>query len=381
MFCLTDVQAGRREIWAARSAFFESGFAMATWASMIPFLKSHLGIGADVLGMLILCIGLAACSAMPLSGIFLRYTGCRKAISLATVLLMGILAAVPHLSSAASAAAALLAMGAALGLLDVGMNLNAVVIERASGKILMPQMHGFYSIGAFVGAGGFAALAGSGLPPEAAAGIHAGVMALLAICFYPYLLPFRGEGKKKKWTRPRGLVLLLGGMACLGFLSDGAVMDWGGVLLHEGKGVDVALSSLGFTVFSLMQLAGRLCGGLLIRSLGERTVVWGGTVLTAGCFTGIVLCEEIYGLLFFFALAGLCLSNVIPSFYTWIGKQNETPLAEAVTAVTFMGYSGLILGPSVLGFLASSAGISAVFELCALLLMGLSGAVWYVLRR
>ena len=45
------------------------------------------------------------------------------------------------------------------------------------------------------------------------------------------------------------------------------------------------------------------------------------------------------------------------------------PISAAVTAITSIGYTGVILGPALLGFVAHGINISAVFELIALLLI------------
>jgi len=381
MFQLKDVTVGKKEILAGGSAFFSSGFGFATWASMIPFLKLQLGAPADVLGLLLLCIGAAACVAMPAAGIFLRYFGCRAVGTVATGSIIFVLAAVPQISSVPVCAIVLLLMGASVGTLDVAMNLNAVVVETASGKRLMSRMHAFYSIGCCAGAGSFALLMKAGLPLSILACVHGGVLAALMLLFYRNLLPFHGEDGKKKFVRPRGVALLLGVMACLGFLTEGAVMDWGGVLLHEGKGIELSLSSLGFTCYFVSQLAARLSGNFLFNRFGEKFVVLGGVALTMACFAGIIWAENFTALLACFFVAGAALANVIPTFYSWISRQKEMPVGDAVTAVTFLGYAGLILGPSLLGFCAQHLGISSVFEICILFLALLSAAIWDVLRK
>lgn len=75
---LSAYKVGKKEQMAARMAFFISGFAVATWAPMIPAVKDKLQIGADVLGMLLLSIGISAFIFMPLAGMLSRSYGCKK---------------------------------------------------------------------------------------------------------------------------------------------------------------------------------------------------------------------------------------------------------------------------------------------------------------
>ena len=52
-----------------------------------------------------------------------------------------------------SMAIAIAVFGAALGTVDVAMNLQAIIVERNSGKPMMSGFHGLYSVGDIAGAG------------------------------------------------------------------------------------------------------------------------------------------------------------------------------------------------------------------------------------
>lgn len=78
---LSDFKVGRNEQIAACMAFFISGFAVSTWAPMIPAVKDKLQIGADVLGMLLLSIGISAFIFMPLAGMLSRSYSCKKSFA------------------------------------------------------------------------------------------------------------------------------------------------------------------------------------------------------------------------------------------------------------------------------------------------------------
>lgn len=63
---LQNISVGSKEINAARVTFFLPGFVISTWAPMIPMVKARLKLEADVLGLLLLCIGISAFIFMPL---------------------------------------------------------------------------------------------------------------------------------------------------------------------------------------------------------------------------------------------------------------------------------------------------------------------------
>lgn len=81
----------------------------------------------------------------------------------------------------------------------------------------------------------------------------------------------------------------------------------------------------------------------------------------------------------FFAI-GIGAANVVPVFYSLLGKQDVMPLSAAVPAVSTLGYLGVLLGPAAIGFLAKAVGISDAFlSLAALAAIELV-LIAYVLR-
>ena len=136
-----------KEITAARMAFFIPSFAMSTWAPMIPIVKARLNLDADILGILLLCIGVSALVVMPVSSMLARQFGCRTVIAAGGVLSGVSLVPLSFLDSVLGYGIVLLLFGAALGIADVTMNINAVVVEIAAKRRLLSSMQAFWSIG------------------------------------------------------------------------------------------------------------------------------------------------------------------------------------------------------------------------------------------
>ena len=59
---------GNAQVHAVRAFFFIGGFGSASWAPLVPLLRERLAIGDDVLGMLLLCVGIGSLVTMPLAG-------------------------------------------------------------------------------------------------------------------------------------------------------------------------------------------------------------------------------------------------------------------------------------------------------------------------
>ena len=366
---LSDVAVGSKEIVAARMAFFIPGFAMSTWAPMIPIVKTRLNLDADILGILLLCIGISALAVMPVSSMLARRFGCQKTIIAGSLVSALGIVLLSCMDSVWAYIMILLLFGAALGIADVTMNINAVIVEMAAERRLMSGMQAFWSIGCFAGAGCFALLAGLGLSAMAIALIHCFIILAIIICYGRSWLAYRSAEEKKTFAVPRGIVIILGIVTGITFLIEGAVMDWSGVLLTEAKHLDLSLAGTGYAVFSAAMLVMRLLGDKTIQMIAEKTVLLGGCILTAVGFAVLVWIDDLYLNGLSFILIGIGCANIVPIIYSMLKYQTTMQIGDAVAAISSLGYTGVILGPAFLGFIAQSIDINAVFELLVSLML------------
>ena len=150
-----DRTIGDREAHATRAFFFIGGFGAASWAPLVPLLRERLAIGDDVLGLLLLCIGIGSLLTMPLSGAFSARLGCRRVLVGTGILYAGVLLSICLVDSFWIAVPVILFFGALMGCIDVVINVAAVIVEKGIGRRIMSGMHGFWSLGGFVGEFGF----------------------------------------------------------------------------------------------------------------------------------------------------------------------------------------------------------------------------------
>lgn len=378
---LSVYKVGKKEQMAARMAFFISGFAVATWAPMIPAVKDKLQIGADVLGMLLLSIGISAFIFMPLAGMLSRSYGCKKVLRTAIAVMAADLIILSLLGNIWGFLVFLAVFGAAMGCIDVNMNLNAVIVENASKKRMMSGMHALWSVGCFAGAGLFSLLAKAGLGITVIAAIHSLIVMVFTAIYSRHFLNFKGAGNEKPIAIPKGIVVFFGLLACITFLGEGAVMDWSGVLLTEVKNTELSLAGVGYAVFSVAMLCMRLLGDKIVAVLGEEKTLVFGSVIGAIGFLSVIFLENFYAIQLGFVLMGLGLANIVPTIYSLTKYQKVMPINAAVTAITSMGYTGVILGPAVLGFVAHGFGTTQVFYLLAVLLAAQAVAVKYYFAK
>jgi MFS family permease len=230
----------RFEQIATRIVFFIAGFGMAAWAPLVPFAQARVGINDGVLGLLLLCLGIGSIVAMPLAGGLASRVGCRRVIIASVALVCLTLPLLALVSSLPLLGVALLLFGAGLGAMDVSMNIQAIMIERASGRPMMSGFHGLFSLGGIVGAAGVTALLGAGASPVIATLVVIAGIAVALAKAAPNLLPYGGKREGPAFAVPHGVVLLIGGLCFIVFLTEGAVLDWSAVLLTVVRGVDAS---------------------------------------------------------------------------------------------------------------------------------------------
>jgi len=115
---------------STRLAFLAAGMAMSAWAPLVPYAKARMGIEQAELGALLLCLGVGSMTAMPLTGILAARFGCRLVILLSGVMTCFILPMLAVVPSPLLLAISLFLFGAAIGTLDVSMNIQAVIVEK-----------------------------------------------------------------------------------------------------------------------------------------------------------------------------------------------------------------------------------------------------------
>jgi len=365
---------GRLEQMSTRIAYLIAGIGIAAWAPLVPYAKVRANLDEGTLGLLLLCLGVGSILAMPLSGALAARFGCRRVLSGGTVLICLALPLLATMTSLPWLVAALFLFGAGLGTVDSTVNLQAVIVERASGKTMMSGFHGMFSLGGIIGAAGVSALLGLGLSPLGATLAVNGVLLVALFKAAPHLLPYGSESSGPAFAIPHGVVLFIGILCFIVFLAEGAVLDWSAVFLTTERGVQTAYAGLGYAAFALTMTVGRLTGDTVVHRLGaKRVIIYGGAVAAAG-FLLATLAPMWQAALLGYALVGVGCSNIVPVLYTAVGKQTLMPEAIAVPAITTIGYAGILAGPALIGFVAHGSSLSLAFGLIALSLVAVAAS-------
>jgi fucose permease len=279
---------------------------------------------------------------------------------------MGMAITLPLLSvmnTSATLGMILLLFGASLGSLDVAMNIHAVEVERAANRPLMSGFHGLYSVGGFAGSGVVTALLSSGLGLGWSTALCSALM-VVAICIaWPLLLKAIASEPGPLSVWPRGVVVLLAVLTGITFLAEGAVLDWGALLLTEKQLVAAAQGGSGYFSFSLAMTVGRLCGDWIVGHTGDRAVLRFGGLLAMSGFLLVGCAHRVSIAMIGFVVIGFGASNIVPVLFRHAGSQTQMPPRLAVAAISTVGYAGVLAGPAAIGFVARQTGLPIAFGL------------------
>src|SRR3546814_10458411 len=149
------------------------------------------------------------------------------------------------------------------------------------------------------------------------------------------------------------------GLVCIG--PEGAVIDWSALYLREELGASVTASGFAFAAFSLTMAVMRFAGDLVrdrfgaIRTLQACAIISVIGLLVAGMANSDTM--AVAG----FALAGIGISNLVPIVFSAAGNLPGLQPGIGLPVVTTMGYSGILIAPSAIGFIAEYSGLAIIF--------------------
>jgi MFS family permease len=99
-------------------------------------------------------------------------------------------------------------------------------------------------------------------------------------------------------------------------------------------------------------LFGRFLGDWLKARFGAALLIRGGAILSlSGLAVAILFPVPLFAILGF-ALVGLGLANIVPIVYSTSGKIPGLPSGVGIASVSTIGYSGFLIGPPIIGFIA-----------------------------
>jgi MFS family permease len=359
--------------WAA-SVFLLYGIILGTWTSRIPAIKAHLQLSDARLSFGLLSFAGGAIVGMQVAGWLVDRLGARAVLMPAVFLDAAALVAPAYANSLWLLVVALLVFGVLHGTLNVAMNVNAVQVQQALGRPIISSCHAIYSIGGFVGAatGGLFAYEAAG---ARATFVSVGVVVAVAAVAVTRSMPMAPAGAAPAGAalREAGGPARVSGVAFLGVLAfcclvgEGAAADWSAVYLRDSLGTSAGYAASAYACFAVMMTAGRLVGDRLVLRYGAADVARaGGTLAAVGLALCLLVSAPVAGVVGFGCL-GAGLSSIAPQVFAAAGNRNPGHAGAAIGRVAGLGFIGFVVGPVVIGAVASLVGLAWALVLPAVL--------------
>ena len=341
--------------------FASLNILFGTWAIYIPTVKENLGIDKADLGIAIFFLSLGVFTIFPIAAKIINKVGVGKATSLG-VLFSSLVALLPLLApSYYTLMASLFLFGAFNGFTDIAMNTLVTELEKEDKQKFMSAAHGFFSLGGVLAGLGSFLIVAIGNPPLHMLIAVILVLSVNAIFFRRYYhikaAPVDKEPFSIKLFKP---LMILGIVSFIAMGSEGAIVDWSGLYLKEISLAPEALWGAGFLGFQITMTLGRFIGDAVSTRIGSVKMVALGAIIAISGYI-LVLTTGTYLAIAGFALSGLGFSVMVPELFRIGGNVKGIDSSQGVAFIAGLGYTGFLMAPPILGFIAKSSSLVTCF--------------------
>ena len=365
-----------RARYAVSLLFFFCGLIFTSWASRIPAFKDLFRLNEAELGGVLFMLPLGSFIALPFAGWAVDRYGSRIMAPLSMIGYALALFALSLSPSVFMLSLTLSIFGFIGDTVNIAMNTQGLDVQRAMDRPILSSFHAMWSVGALIGA----LIGGWTLQRNMGTGTHFLIIlipvGILSILDHNYLLPHDEPPQtgKKLLAIPDKALMLIGIICLCSTLCEGAMADWSALYYKEVLTDPTRVSTTGFTGYAFAMALGRFSGDRLIRALGYKKVLMLDALLIAGGMALALAFRLPAMVILGFGLVGFGVSTIIPIAYSMAGKSSTLRPSVALAAVSTVGFTGFLIGPPVIGFIAHEVGLRT-----ALLLVTLLGGIIFFL--
>lgn len=359
------------------AAFAVQAFIFLTLTTRLPDIRHQWDLSVNALSLvMLLMVLLAGVGSVASEQVATRWD---SAQSLKVgLLLVGVGAPVVLLSpSLLTGVLGMALYGIGLGFVDAATNMQAVAVEQAYGRPLLPSFHGAWTVGAILAAVLAVATGSVDHALFAAVGLLALVVALA-----PHRRGARAAATAdlKALSLPWRPIVLVGLGMMLFYMVDLSVQTWGATYAEEVFDLDGGMGALGIAGYLVASGLFRVAGDRMVQQVGAVTMLQIGAVVAVVGLALIVAAPVWAVAVVGHVMTGAGLAVTAPLSYSAAGRMaasvTDDPVLrqQAVDAViarfNLFNYAGALLG-SVLTGLVGGADLRWGFVLPAVLVLAL----------
>ena len=359
-----------RARWATRLQFLALGVLAGTWGAHIPSLKFHYALSEASLSSVLLAAAIGTVSSLFIAGRIIGALGARLATTLAGLAMSLLLGVALEFPGVPVLLAAMLVFGASMALFDVSINTEGSVLESLSGRAVMSNLHGMFSVGGMTGAALASYMLDAGVAPRLQLfGVCSGIAIVTAVAARGMLENHAGSddgGTKAHFAWPKGLLLVIGMLIFAGMTAEGVMYDWSVLYLNQDVGMSQSMAALGYAIFAGAMALARFGGDFLRSRYSERALLRFGASVATIAMTVVLLSANRWIALIGFAAAGAGLAPVAPILFNAATRVPGVSRAAAIASVTSIGYSGFMIGPPLIGGIATATSLTMALGIVVL---------------
>jgi fucose permease len=173
---------------------------------------------------------------------------------------------------------------------------------------------------------------------------------------------------------PRGTLAVLGLLAALGLIAEGAIYDWSVLYLQQELGSPQQQAALAYASFSAAMAIARFGGDGMRARFAPAVLLRASALLAAASMTLVLITDTSWIALIGFAGVGVGFANVVPVLFAASARVPGVEPAQGIAAVSAAAYLGFMAGPPVIGFLAQISTLTAALYVVVLFAAGLAAS-------
>jgi len=354
--------------------FFAQGVAALSWIPRIPEFIANLGVSKEVWGTMIGVGGIGAIIPLVFTNRLVLRFGTSPIIRSTSILMIFLFMALPYPTQWWLFLVLHFSLSVVISTFNIALNSQAVAFQKSINKVLLASFHGSWSIGAAT-----AAMVTSLVAVFTPLKLQMLIIPLLCLGVFIWagknLLTekedshFKEKPKEKapSWRKSPGYLWLLAIGLFAGMWPELVVMDWSSVYSKEVLNLDASRAAWPYTVFVASMIVGRFS----ISKLTERfsinrisqiggafgSVAMALAILTSSQLAAVNPSLALFALCFFFVIAGLGISSMVPSFYSAAGHVDRLPTAAALSRMALFSSVVVIFARMFMGSLTERFGL------------------------
>ena len=355
--------------------FLLPGALLAAWITRTPAIRDTLDASLADMGLVLAGLSVGSMTGLLSSGPLIRRFGTRTVTRTGMTLVvasMFTLALATQLAVLPLATLALLLFGLGMGSAEMGINIEGADVEQQTGRIILPTLHGCFSLGTVIGALASLALMQWHVPVTAHLLAMGALGTVVLARYFNGLPPGLGQDEdsadacapetmtRPLWREP-GL-LMIGAIALAMTLAEGSAYDWLPLLMADAYGTGERTGTLVFLGFATTMAIGRLGGGKLLERIDRRRLMGMSLIAGAAGMAVVVTSQSLWMAVAGVVLWGLGASLAFPLALSAAAASGSNPNGR-VKLVATGGYIALLVGPPLLGFIANGLGLRGALAL------------------